>query len=140
MTFSCSRRFDLLPSAGFGGSEYSVANELGFQRVAERRPGGFAGFDSLQKIRDLVNEAVLVADLQARHPPMFHVRLIAVADVDRAPAADQAFVAVIEVLQAMQIVQVPENRGVFAVDFKCVKRLVPAGVARGFESGQRTVM
>ena len=63
----------------------------------------------LDEVRELVDEGVLVADLQARHPPVLHVGLVAVGDVDAAPAAHAALVAVIEVLQAMQVVQVPER-------------------------------
>src|SRR5438477_440714 len=83
------------------------------------------------------NEAVLVADLQSGDPPVFHVGLIAIAHMDRAPAADDAGVLVIKPLQPMQIVQVPENRAVLAIDFKGVQRLVPARVTRGLERRER---
>ena len=46
----------------------------------------------------------------------------------------------IEILQPMQIVQVPEDRGVFAVDLESVERLVAARVAGGFEGGERAVL
>ena len=59
--------------------------------------------------------------------------------MDRQPRSD-AFVAVIEVLEAVQVVQVPEDGGVFAVDLEGVERLVAAGVAGGFERGQRAVV
>ena len=39
----------------------------------------------------------------------------------------------------MQVVQIPEERTVFAVDFKSVERLVAAGVTGRFEGGERTV-
>src|SRR5262249_14335735 len=65
-----------------------------------------------------MDEAVFVADLQTGDPPVARVGMIAVSDMDRAPAAHAAFVLVIEVLQAMEIVQVPFDRGFFAVNFK----------------------
>jgi len=43
--------------------------------------------------------------------------MIPVGYVDTAPAAHLPFVAVIEVLDAVQIVQVPEGRSMFTVDF-----------------------
>ena len=46
------------------------------------------------------------------------------------------FVAVVEVLQAVQVVQVPDDRGVLAVDLERVERLVAAGVAGRFEHGR----
>ena len=82
---------------------------------------------------------VLVADLQARHPPVLHVRLVAVGDVDRPPAADDGLVAVVEVAEPMQVVQVPGDRGVLAVDLERVQGLVAAGVAGGLEVAQRAV-
>ena len=76
-----------------------------------------------------MDEAVFVTDLQARYPPVLHVWVIAIAHVDRTPAAHLAFVAVVEVLEAMQIVQVPEDRCVFAINFEGVERFVAARVA-----------
>ena len=51
-----------------------------------------------------------------------------------------AFVAMIEPLQAMQIVQVPARRRVLAVDLERVERLVAARVARRLEQRQRSVL
>ena len=52
---------------------------------------------------------MLVADLQARHPPVLHVGMVAVGDVNAPPAADVPLVAVVEVLEPVQVVQVPER-------------------------------
>ena len=71
---------------------------------------------------------------------MLHVRHVAVGDVDRSPAADQRIVAVVEVLQPVQVVQVPLERGLLAVDLEGVERLVPAGVAGRFEEPERAVV
>ena len=95
---------------------------------------------AVDEIGKLVDEGVLVADLQPGHPPVLHVGMIAVGDVHAAPAAHPPFVAVIEVLDAMQIVQVPERRRVLAVDLERVERLVPARVARRLERRERTVL
>src|SRR6476660_7023244 len=91
---------DGFPAAGFGRPEDSVGHEISGEAVAEgwrRRP---AGPQTVDEVRNLMDERVLVADLQSRHPPMFHIRMVAVADVQGAPAAQPAFVAVIKILQA----------------------------------------
>src|SRR5208282_2398366 len=92
-----------------------------------------------QKVGHLVGETVFVANLKSRHPPMAHVGVVAVRNVDGAPASSRPLVAVVEVLKTMQIVQVPGYRGVFAVDFKSVESLVAAGIAGRLESGQRAI-
>ena len=83
-----------------------------------------------------MDEGVLVADLQAGDPPLAHVRMIAVGHVDRAPAADNALVAMVKVIEPVQVVQVPGNRGLLAVDLKGVQGFVAAGVAGGLENRQ----
>ena len=128
-----------LTLAALGAVQHRVAHFLCFQRVAERRPGGFAGGESFQKIGHLVHEAMFVADLQAGNPPLRHVGMVAVGDVQRAPAAFPAVVAVIEILEPVKIVQIPGNRGVFAVDLKCVKRLVSARITGRLEVCQRAI-
>jgi hypothetical protein len=40
---------------------------------------------------------------------MLHVWLIAVGDVHVAPPADASFVAMIKILDAMEVVQIPER-------------------------------
>src|SRR5690606_12917524 len=83
------------PLAILGARQDGVANPLRFQGVAERRADRFALGDPFQEVGDLVDEAVLVADRQPRHPPLVHVGMVAVGDVDRAPAAERAFVAMV---------------------------------------------
>lgn len=86
----------------------------------------------------MMHERVFVADLQAGHPPLVHVGVFAavVGHVNRPPAAELAFVPVIEVLEPVQVVQVPLDRGVFAVDLEGVQRLVAAGVAGRLEQSE----
>ena len=93
-----------------------------------------------QEVGHLVRERMLVANLQTRYPPMAHVGLIAIGDMHAAPAANDRFVAVVEVLQAMQVVQIPTHAGMFAVDFERVERLVAASITRRFEQSERTVV
>src|SRR5206468_2019898 len=50
-----------------------------------------------------------------------------------------AFILVVEVLQAMEVVQIPRDARVLAVDLESVKRLVPARVSRALERGERAV-
>ncbi len=51
-----------------------------------------------------MHEALGITDLQSRHPPVLHVRLISISHVDAAPTADNPFIAVIEDFEAMQVV------------------------------------
>jgi len=62
-----------------------------------------------KEISDLMHEGVFVANLQARHPPLIHVGLLAtvIGHVNGTPATQRAFHFVIEPLQSVQIVQVP---------------------------------
>ena len=70
---------------------------------------------------------------------MFHVGVVAVGDVDAAPAAQAAFVAMIEKFDAVQIVQIPHGRRVLTVDLERVEGFVAARVARRFKRRQRAV-
>ena len=112
-------------------AESSTASQTACVASASRNVGRgrLARGQVLQEVGHLVNKGVLVADLQARHPPVLHVGLVAVGDVDRPPAAQLALVAVVEVLQAVQVVQIPLERGLLAVDLQRVKRLVATRVA-----------
>src|SRR5207244_34363 len=101
--------------------------------------GRLALCHTLQKVRHLVHEAVLVAYLESRYPPFSHIRMVAIGDMDRAPAPNTALVRVGEVLQPVQVVQVPENRGMLSVNLKSVERLVASRVARGFKCRQGAV-
>src|SRR5204862_2010117 len=86
-----------------------------------------------------VHESLGVTDLQAGHPPVLHVRMIAIGNMHGTPAARLSLIAMIEILEPVQIVQVPENARVLAIDLESVKRLVPARVASGLERGERAV-
>src|SRR5438445_433022 len=83
---------------------------------------------------------MLVADLQPGHPPVTHIRMVAIRDVNASPPAHAPLVAVIEVLQSMQIMQVPNDRRMLAINFERIQRLVPASVSRCFERRERSVL
>ena len=152
-----SKYITTLPSAG-RGSRYLVRCDLLFHwRVladsrtasvtwsvarASRKVGAawFRLAERFQKIGELMNERVLVSDLQARHPPVLHIRMIAVGDVDASPSAQLALIAMIEELDAMQIVEIPLGGRMLAVDFERIQRLVPARVAGGFKGCERAVL
>src|SRR5262249_53892140 len=130
---------DFFPARRFGGLEDGIADVLRFKGVAKSRAGRFAGGDALKEISDLVDKGVLIADLEAGKPPFGHVRMVTVGDVKGTPATNTAFVAMIEILQAMQIVEVPEEGSMLAVDFEGIESLVSAGIASRFERRQRAV-
>src|SRR5262245_28149573 len=91
------------------GLKYGVEYELRQVRIAEVRLGRLALGDAVEEVGDLMNKRVLVTDLKTRHPPLAHVRVLAVADVDRPPAAKRPLVAVVEPLEPVKVVQVPED-------------------------------
>src|SRR5262249_4942954 len=122
-----------------GRLQDGITDILRPQRIAEVRHGRLAFRHPVKEIGHLVDETVLIPDLQPRHPPFPHVGMVAVGDMDRTPAAHNALVAVVEVLQPVQVVQVPEDRGMFAVDFERVQRFVAAGVAGRFERRQGAI-
>src|SRR5579863_9102110 len=132
-------RRNILPSSGFRGAENGICHILGCQGVPERRLRALTFAERDQEIRELMNEGVLVADLQSRHPPALHIRMVAISDVNAPPAAQAPFIAMIEPLQTMQIVQIPDRRRVFAIDFERVQRLVSARVSRGFKRRERSI-
>src|SRR5256885_200575 len=86
-----------------------------------------------------MNKRMLVSDLKPRHPPMLHVRMVAVAYMDASPAPQLPFIAVIEVLNAVQIVQVPNRGGTLPVDFERIESFVAARITGRFERRQRAV-
>ena len=63
-----------------------------------------------------------------------------IGDVYRTPAAHYRVVAVIEIGKAVQVVQIPRNRGFFTIDLQGKERFVTAGITGGFEGTQRSVV
>ena len=70
---------------------------------------------------------------------MLHVRMVAIGHVNALPAANLAFVLIVAVFETVKVVQVPADRGVFAVDLKRIQSLVATSLTRGFKQAQRAV-
>src|SRR6516162_8565174 len=119
----------LFPPAGLGRTEHGVNHSLCLQGILEGRLGRLVSIKRIQKVCDLVDEGVFEPDGQARHPPMGHVRMLSVRNMDRSPAAERAFVLVVEPLQPVQIVQIPGERSMFAIDLQGIKRLMAPRIA-----------
>ena len=78
-------RPDLGPFSGLGAFEHRVADVLGFQGV-ERGPAGFLVPMALMKSATCGRTNVR-SRWPGQAPPVFHVRVVAVGDVDASPAA-----------------------------------------------------
>ena len=87
-----------------------------------------------------MHKGVFVADAQAGHPPLVHVRHVAVCDVYAAPAARGRLVAVIEELQTVEVMQIPADGGVGTIDLQRVQGFVAAGVPGGFKQTERAIV
>lgn len=132
-------RLDVFPLAIACAIEHGVADTLRLEGVSEGGMGGFARFEAFQEIGNLVCERVFITNLQSWNPPVPHVGLIAVGDVDAAPAPDDGLIVVVEVLEAMQVVEIPRQAGVFAVDLEGVEGFVTSGIASRLKQPERAV-
>src|SRR5215471_13488846 len=65
--------------------------------------------------------------------------MIAIGDMQAAPSAQLALIAMVEPLQAMEIVQVPRDRCMLAVDLQGVQRLVAPRITSRLKRRQRPV-
>src|SRR5690606_7634046 len=90
---------------------------------------------------DLMNERMLIADLQARNPPLVHIGMIAtvVRDMNALPSSQGAFIRIIKDFEAMQIVKIPPQRHFLSVDLERVECLMSARITGGFKQSQRAV-
>ena len=61
----------------------------------------YPGFEAFQEICNLVYERVFVPNLKSRDPPVAHVGLVAIGNVNIPPTSHDRIVAMIKVLQAM---------------------------------------
>ena len=68
---------------------------------------------------------MFVTDAEAGDPPLVQIGPVAIRDVDAAPAAHLTLIGVIELLEAVEVVQVPANGGILPVDFERVSALWP---------------
>src|SRR5262245_26841078 len=86
-----------------------------------------------------MNEGMLVSDLQSRDPPALHIWMISICHMDASPATHQPLIAVIEVLDAMEIVEVPKCRSMLSIYFERVERFVAARVSCRFKRRERSI-
>ncbi len=133
--------FHVDPLLGFGGLEDGVADVLRVEGVFEVGVGFFGAriVEAFEKFERAMDEGVFVAEAEAGNPPVADVGLIAVGDMDAAPAASFAGHGVVKVGEAVEVVQIPGERFVFAVDFERFERFVAAGVTGGFKDGEGAV-
>ena len=135
---------NLLPTTGLTRIEDCFANVLSLQGIAEVGSEGtlLPGAISLDKIGELVDEAMLVTDVQSGHPPLVHIGVFSsvVGDMDGSPATGLGvFLVVLEVFETVKVMQVPEERTIGTVDLEGIKCLVTSGITGGFEYCQGTV-
>src|SRR5580704_6485389 len=116
-----------------------IGNQFRSQTIPEGGSGGRASVEGKDEVGNLVNEGVLVSDLQSRHPPVLHVWVTAVRDVNVLPATQLTFIAIVEVLQPVQVMKIPRSRGPFAVYLQREERLVASRVTRRFEESHRAI-
>src|SRR3954468_5831839 len=131
---------DAYPLTAFGTPQDSITDFLGLERFAEGRRCRFVFRETVEEVGDVMDKRVLVANLEARYPPLPHIGLITIRNVHAAPTTDDRLVAMIEIVEAVKIVQVPGDGGVGAIYFECIERLWTACVGSGFEDGERAVL
>ena len=124
---------NLLPPSGLSGIQNGFANVLSFQGIPEVGSEGplLSGTISLDKIGELVDEAMLVTDVQSGHPPLVHVGVFSsvVGNMDGSPATGLGvFLVVLEIFETVQVMQVPEEGTIGTVDLEGIKRLVTSGI------------
>ena len=82
---------------------------------------------------------MLIAYAKAGNPPFVQVRVIPITYMDAAPATHRALVGVIEILKTIEVVEIPSNGSVFAVNLESVECLVASSVSSRLEESQRPV-
>ena len=95
-----------LPQTGFSRFKHSISYQISSVRVSKCWRGPFAT-QSNDEIGGLMHKTFRITDPKAWHPPIAHVRVFAVGDMNLAPTARRSLIPVIEILQSVQVVQVP---------------------------------
>src|SRR5262249_23416178 len=98
---SCLSWSNSFPLTRLRRPQNGIRNIIRRQALSECRRCLFVGSECLQEIGELVNECMFISNLQARHPPTLHIRMIAIGHMNPSPAAHQSFVTMIEVLNSM---------------------------------------
>ena len=92
---------------------------VGSQSVPKGWGGRAILAEGEKEIGALVDERVFVAYLESRNPPILHVGMVSVGEVNALPSAQAPLIAVVEVIEPVQIVKIPRGRGALTVDFHC---------------------
>src|SRR5690606_10299809 len=87
----------------------------------------------------LMYKTMFIPDTCAWNPPSVHIRLIAVRDEHRPPAANHRFVVMVKKLKPVHVVQIPPNRRVFAVNLEREKGFVASGIPCGLKKSKRAI-
>jgi hypothetical protein len=109
-----------LPAATRGRVEHGLADFLRFVGILEGRPAIFSGFKGFEEICHLMHERMFVSNAQSRYPPFVHVRLLAIRHMYGSPSPQVGFIAVIKILQSVEVMQIPAQGAVGTVDLKGV--------------------
>jgi len=86
-----------------------------------------------------MNEGVFISDLKSRNPPVLHVRMVAVRDVNTLPAAEFAPHRDVRSNLSGAGRVGPRSGGALTVDLQGEERFMATSVAGGFETAQRSV-
>src|ERR1700722_776849 len=121
------------------GFQDGICHVLGGQAIAECWSRGTVAVERKNKIRDLVNERMFVPNLEAWNPPVLHVWMIAIGNVNALPAAQLALIAIVKVIEPVQVMEIPRSGRALAVDFQREEGFVPAGVPCSFKQGEGTI-
>ena len=94
---------NIFPCSILGGVEDRIANLGGLQCIAEGWIAWSSGIQASEEVSYLMHKGVLVTDAEAGHPPFVHVGHIAVSYMHTAPTAGGGVVAVVEELEAVEV-------------------------------------
>src|SRR5690625_6581314 len=74
-----------------------------------------------------MDEGMLITHRQTGNPPFVHVRLITIGHMDISPAAGGGVPTIFKILQTVQILQIPPNGSLLAIDLEGIERFVTTG-------------
>src|SRR5215831_4458445 len=84
------------PLPGLCRFQHRIGDLIRRQSISESRSCLFTRTNGLEKVGELVSKRMLVTDLQTGYPPMLHIRMLSISDVQASPAPQLAFITVIE--------------------------------------------
>src|SRR4030095_14014337 len=83
----------LHPFASLAGLKHGIGHVICCQSIPKIGSCRRAILKPLHEVSNLMHKAVLVPELEARHPPVSAIGMVAVAHMDAPPAADLALIA-----------------------------------------------